>query len=88
MVAETINEPDPTAPKRTFRFLLLSRRADRSLGRLSKATRALEAEAVDHRNPDDAAAIQTQFTRARRERDASALVSLVRQFAGPVPKFS
>jgi hypothetical protein len=84
MVADTIDQPDPTAPRRTFRFLLLSRRANGNLSKLVNATNALEAEAVTRQDPASAAAIHAIFDRARKERDVSALVSLVREFAGPI----
>ena len=84
MVVDTIDQPNPTAPRRTFRFLLLTRRTNNSIGKLAQATKALEAEAVVRQDPSSAAAIHARFARARSERDVSLLLALVRDFAGPV----
>ncbi len=67
MVAATINEPDPTAPKRTSGFLLLTRRAHKSIGKLAKAIRPLEDEAVARLDPGTAAGVRARFEQTRSE---------------------
>ena len=84
MVVDTIDQPDPTAPRRTFRFLLLTRRTNNSIGKLAQATKALEAEAVARQDPSSAASIRARFARARTERDVNLLLAIVRDFAGPI----
>lgn len=77
MVAETSDQFDPTTAAKTWRFVKLTLRANRSLSRLVKATKPLEAEVVAGLDSESARAAKAVFARARKERNVGLLLSLV-----------